>query len=46
MASSKFKSDIGSFYNKVDKLNCHEWCDIVHNAELTKFKFPSTVKSG
>ena len=31
MASSKFKCDAGSFYNKVDKLSCHERCNIVHN---------------
>ena len=31
MANSKRECTIGSFYNKVDKLNCHERCDIVHN---------------
>ena len=31
MASSKTKCNVGSFYNKVDKLSCRERCDIVHN---------------
>ena len=31
MASSKIKCNVGSFYNKVDKLSCHERCNIVHN---------------
>ena len=31
MASTKIKCNIGSFYNKVDKLSCHERCNIVHN---------------
>ena len=31
MASSKIKYNIGSFYNKVDKVSCPESCDIVHN---------------
>ena len=31
MARSKIKYNVGSFYNKVDKLGCHERCDIVHN---------------
>ena len=29
--SSKIKCNIGYFYDKVDKLSCHERCDIVHN---------------
>ena len=31
MASSKIKCNISSCYNEVDKLSCHERCDIVHN---------------
>ena len=31
MASSKIKCNAGSFYDKVDKLSCHENCDIFHN---------------
>ena len=31
MARSKIKCNVGSFYNKGDKLSCHEMCDIVHN---------------
>ena len=31
MASSKIKCNVGSFYNKVDKLSCHERFNIVHN---------------
>ena len=31
MASSKIKCNIGSFCNTVDKLSCHERCDIVRN---------------
>ena len=31
MASSKIKCNVGSFYNKVDKLSCHERCNIVHS---------------
>ena len=31
MASSKIKCNVCSFYNKVDRLSCHERCDIVHN---------------
>ena len=34
MTSSKIKCPMGSFYNKVDKLSCHERCDIVHNVLL------------
>ena len=32
MTGGKIKCNIGSFYNKVDRLSCHERCDIVHNA--------------
>ena len=31
MTSNKIKCNIGSFYNRVDRLSCHERCDIVHN---------------
>ena len=31
MASSKIKCNVSSFYDKVDKLSCHERCNIVHN---------------
>ena len=30
MASSKMECNVGSFYNKVDMLRCHERCNIVH----------------
>ena len=39
MASSKIECNGGSFYNKVDKLSCHERCNIVHNVWLSEFKF-------
>ena len=31
MKSCKMKCNIGSCYNTVDKLSCHERCEIVHN---------------
>ena len=31
MASSKITCNVGSFYDKFDKLSCHERCTIVHN---------------
>ena len=31
IASSEIKYNIGSFCNKVNKLSCHDSCDIVHN---------------
>ena len=31
MASDKIKCNIGSFNNKLEKLSCHERCDIFHN---------------
>ena len=45
LASSKIKYNISSFYNKVDKLSCHERYDVVHNILLQKFSFPSTINS-
>ena len=31
MARRKIKYNVGSFYNKVDKLSCHERYNMVHN---------------
>ena len=31
MTSSRIKYNFGSFYNNVNKLSCHERCDILHN---------------
>ena len=31
LASNKIKYNIGSLFNKVAKLSCHESCDISHN---------------